>query len=235
MASLEIKLENSVKVYHKGDIIKGTILIDSKSVLSHQGVTLTLEGNAILSLSSKNVGRIEAMYSNSKPVPIIFLTDDLLKTGKFQEGITELPFKLTLESSNELYETYHGVNIQIQYVLKCLVKRPLLNKDLTTTCEILIEKKDEKDPAIKKPMTFNISPHSIENLKSGTLVPDFSVKGNLDSCICCITQPFTGEIVIEKSEMSIRSIEIQLIRVETVGSSEYHAKNSKLKPVTCQL
>lgn len=32
--------------------------------------------------------------------------------------------------------------------------------------------------------------------------------------------------------MSIRSIEIQLIRVETVGSSEYHAKNSKLKPVT---
>lgn len=227
--SVNLKLNSLTKVYHEGDKIKGSVIVESKSVLVHQGVVLTLEGNAVLSLSSKNVGRLEAMYSNSKPIPIFLNTLDLVKAGKFQEGITELPFEMSLQPSSSsnipLYETYQGVNIQIQYNIKCLVKRPLLNKDLTAICEILVEYK-KGEQALKKPLRFHINPQSIENLKSGTLVPDFSIKGEIDSSVCRISQPLTGELTIEKSEMSIRSIELQLLRVETVGSAEYHAKNS---------
>uniref|UniRef100_H2YPC0 Uncharacterized protein n=1 Tax=Ciona savignyi TaxID=51511 RepID=H2YPC0_CIOSA len=48
----------------------------------------------------------------------------------------------------------------------------------------------------------------------------FSVRGRLDSCVCCITKPFMGELIVERSENPIRSIELQLMRVETVGSAE---------------
>lgn len=228
MASADIKLSSLTKVYQEGDMIKGHVVVESRSPLAHQGVNLTLEGNVILSLNSKNVGRIEAIYSNTKPIPIIYNSLDLIKAGKLPEGITTLPFEMLLKpspSTGPLYETYHGVNIQIQYFIKCVVKRPLLNKDLTSSYEVLVEYK-KGEQAESKPLSFRINPQSIENLKSGTLVPDFSIKGELDSCICQITQPFTGELVIEKSHMPIRSIELQLLRVETVGSAEYHAKNS---------
>jgi len=224
MATLDVKLSSLTKVYHEGDTIKGSVILNSKSSIAHQGVFLTLEGNVILSVSSKNVGRIEAMYNNTKPIPIILTSIDLVKAGKFAEGITEIPFQVKLESVNQLYETYHGVNIQIQYQIKSLVKRTMLNKDLQAQFEVLVEY-SKGEEAIMKPLKFHISPQSIENLKSGTLVPNFSIRGELDSTVCCISQPFTGELTIEKSELPIRSIELQLLRVETVGSAEYHAKN----------
>ena len=46
--------------------------------------------------------------------------------------------------------------------------------------------------------------------------------------MCCITKPFTGEIVVERSEAVIRSIELQLLRVETVGSAEGFSQEGNL-------
>jgi len=226
MASLEIRLDNSTKIHHDGDILKGKVVVESKSPFSHQGVTILLEGNVMLSLNSKNVGTVEAIVNKSKQIPILFTKVDLLKPGKFINSTTELPFQLELKSntSNPLYETYHGVHIQVQYFVKCIVKRTLLQKDLSTQSEVLVEYiKGEK--AIRKPVKFHINPQSIENIKTGTMVPNFSIKGELDSLTCRMFDPFTGELIIEKSEMPIRSIELQLLRVETVGSSEYSSKN----------
>jgi len=226
MASVEIRLDNSTKVHYEGEILKGKVFVESKSPFSHQGVTVLVEGNVMLSLNSKNVGTMEAMVNKSKQIPIVFNKVDLLKPGKFIDSVTELPFQLELKSnsSNPLYETYHGVQIQIQYFVKCIIKRTLLQKDLVTQSEVLVEyAKGEK--AVRKPVKFHINPQSIENIKTGTMVPNFSIKGELDSLACRMSDPFSGELMIERSEMPIRSIELQLLRVETVGSSEYSSKN----------
>ena len=48
-------------------------------------------------------------------------------------------------------------------------------------------------------------------------IPKFKIEGTLDSAICNINKPFTGELLISESETTIKSIELQLVRVETCG------------------
>lgn len=50
-----------------------------------------------------------------------------------------------------------------------------------------------------------------------SLLPKFLIKGHLDATNCVISQPLTGEVVVENSEVPIKSIELQLVRVETCG------------------
>ena len=57
-------------------------------------------------------------------------------------------------------------------------------------------------------------------------MPDFAVEGKLHTSICSITKPFTGEIVLKMSEAAIKSIELQLVRVETCGCLEGYAKDA---------
>ena len=46
--------------------MSGLVVIQSKGDLSHQGITLTLDGAANLQLSSKSVGLFEAFYNSIK-------------------------------------------------------------------------------------------------------------------------------------------------------------------------
>ena len=48
-------------------------------------------------------------------------------------------------------------------------------------------------------------------------MPKFLVRGKLDATNCVISQPLTGELVVENSDVPIKSIELQLVRVETCG------------------
>lgn len=50
-------------------------------------------------------------------------------------------------------------------------------------------------------------------------LPKFLVRGHLDATTCVITQPLTGELKVENSDVPIKSIEVQLVRVETCGEN----------------
>lgn len=58
-----------------------------------------------------------------------------------------------------------------------------------------------------------------------TRVPNFKISGHLDSVICKLNEPFTGELTVEHCDAPIRSIELQLVRVETCGCAEGYAKD----------
>ena len=49
-------------------------------------------------------------------------------------------------------------------------------------------------------------------------VPGFRVSGKLYTATCPITMPFTGEVTVENADMKVKSIELQLVRVETCGT-----------------
>lgn len=59
-------------------------------------------------------------------------------------------------------------------------------------------------------------------------VPEFYIKGHLHSVCCDIKNPFTGKLVVMKSANPIRSIELQLVRVETCGCAEGFAREGKI-------
>ena len=56
-------------------------------------------------------------------------------------------------------------------------------------------------------------------------VPDFLVEGKIDVSTCSIVRPFTGELTVVRSEAPVKSIELQLVRVETCGCLEGYAKD----------
>ncbi len=56
-------------------------------------------------------------------------------------------------------------------------------------------------------------------------IPRFRISGRLDSTLCKIMEPFTGELCVEHCDAVIRSIELQLVRVETCGCAEGYARD----------
>lgn len=63
-----------------------------------------------------------------------------------------------------------------------------------------------------------MSPETISTpSKKDTQIPNYLIKGELDTNICDITKPFMGNVCVKSSDLPVKSIEIQLVRVETCG------------------
>lgn len=68
---------------------------------------------------------------------------EIAQPGRFPAGLTEIPFEAPVKPllNRVLYESYHGVFINVQYLLKAMIKRNLLNKDIHKTIEFVVENK----------------------------------------------------------------------------------------------
>nr|BAH13092.1 unnamed protein product [Homo sapiens] len=86
--------------------------------------------------------------------------------------------------------------------------------------------KPQKGKFTPSPVDFTITPETLQNVKERALLPKFLLRGHLNSTNCVITQPLTGELVVESSEAAIRSVELQLVRVETCGCAEGYARDA---------
>ncbi|XP_062905865.1 vacuolar protein sorting-associated protein 26C isoform X1 [Mobula hypostoma] len=226
--SVDIKLKRANKVYHEGETLSGVIILSSKEPIQHQGITLTMDGTVSLQLSAKSVGVFEAFYNSVKPIQLISNNIEVVKAGKLPSGRTEIPFEfpLKVKGSKVLYETYHGVFVNIQYTLRCDMRRPLLAKDLMKNCEFIVHSLPQKGRLTPTPVDFSITPESLQNVRERTPLPGFKIRGRLDSTNCIITQPLTGELVVENLDVPVKSIELQLVRVETCGCAEGYARDA---------
>lgn len=229
MASVDIRLSRVDRVYKPGDIISGAVVVQSKGSMSHNGVSLHLEGEVDLKLSAKSVGVFEAFYNSLKPIKLIDYKIDVAKPGKLPDGLSELPFEFKLEPlpDQQLYETYHGVFVTIGYTLTCEIKRKLIARDLQRKMEFIVEVPNTSFPP-DTPVDFKVTPEDLENVKKSSIskIPKFEIIGNLKTATCDITKPFLGELNITHSDAIIRSIELQLVRVETCGCADGFAKEA---------
>ncbi|RDD36722.1 Down syndrome critical region protein 3 [Trichoplax sp. H2] len=235
MASLDIKLKRPNKTYQPGENIKGNIAISSKGDLSHNGITLFVEGNVNLHLSAKSVGMFEAFYNSVKPIQLINYSVELAGPGKLYQNAVEkvkvvtlrdsgtfykleFPFEVPLEpkGNKKLFDTYHGVFVNIQYSIRCEIKRSMLTKDMVKQLEFVVEQSHDTTDRKQTVVNFEVTPNTLENVKEKVL-PNFKLTGRLDTICCNITEPFTGELIVENSASLIKSIELQLVRVETCG------------------
>ncbi|XP_042877123.1 vacuolar protein sorting-associated protein 26C-like [Penaeus japonicus] len=227
--SVEIRLKRPSRIYHEGDIVSGLLVLDSKSEVRHDGISLTMEGVISLQLSPKSAGLIESIVNSSKPISIINNVVEVAKSGKIPSGQTEIPFELPLKvrGSKTLYETYHGVYITIQYSLRCDIKRSLLAKDVTKAQEFIVEhKQGVSEVAQPGPINFEMRPETLPNVRDRARIPKFLVRGHLDSEVFSLSKPLTGELTVCECERGISSIELQLVRVETCGSAEGNTREA---------
>ncbi len=194
--------------------------------VSHQGITLTMDGCVSLQLSGKSVGMFEAFYNSLKPIHLVHYSLEIRRGGKLPKGRTEIPFEFPLKADAgvKLHETYHGVFVNIQYIMRVDMKRSAFSKDLHRQTEFIVHDNSERVPG--KAIPFQISPSSLEGVKDRSKLPDFLVQGSMDSGVCEIETPFTGTVRVSKSEAPVKSIELQLVRVETCGCLEGYAKEA---------
>lgn len=230
---LDIKVKKANKVYHEGETISGVVLVKSPSDFKHDGIVLTIEGCVNLTLSSKTVGVFEALYNSAKPIQLLQIELELAAAGKMPSGTTQIPFEAPLKAkpNRTLFETYHGVFVNVQYNLKCELKRSqyfnILSKDLQKINEFIIETKAISIETVKQvPVNFSITPESLTNARDKYNIPRFRISGHLDSTECSVVRPFTGQIVIEQTELPIKSVELQLVRVETCGCAEGYSRDA---------
>lgn len=110
----------------------------------HDGITITIDGTVNLQIGNKGVGIFETFSSTIKPIQLLNVIIPLAAPGKLAQGFSEFPFEYSLQCTKEpkiLYETYHGVFVNINYLIKCDIKRSFLAKSIQKTQEFIIQYK----------------------------------------------------------------------------------------------
>ncbi|KAJ4462863.1 Down syndrome critical region protein 3 (DSCR3) [Paratrimastix pyriformis] len=222
--SLEVRLKRSDRIYRPGETVSGVLVITTKGPLQHTGISLNIEGSITLSKNVRKDGLFDSLITAKDPIVILQLAMEIAPAGRFPDGITELPFEFPLtppSDDSSLFETYHGVYVNIQYVLSSTLGRGRLAKPLNAGVEFIITMPNETRYPVK-PYEFEITPRSIKNISAeqSRSVPEFRITGRLHSRLCNILEPFTGELTVVSSSSTIKSIEIQLVRVEAVGKED---------------
>lgn len=214
-SGVDVKLKRVDRIYRPGETVSGVVQISAKSGWSHTGVYLSVAGHAKLQFSARSVGLFDSM-SNLKPLILFEKTINALESGRVPDGITNAPFEFQLPEEG-LHESYHGVYINVAYYITATCDRGVMKKSLTRNIEFIVEV-PEKPRIEPEPDPFNITPESLENINASSIanIPTFTITGRLFRKVCPINLPFTGEVTIAVSEAQVKSIELQLVRVETV-------------------
>eukprot|EP00249_Psilotum_nudum_P013576 c24405_g1_i1 orf=357-1124(-) len=223
--AVELKLARSDRVYRPPDVVDGSIIITTTSSISHQGIKITATGTVLLQPSPRSVGVIESLYSSVKPIQLLNKSVDVNPPGKITAGKLEIPFHIALDgpkggSVDSLYETYHGAYINIQYLIIGDVLRGYLQKNLSATLEIIVEHGTARISRTLAPSTETICFYITQDTQKHPLIPSirsggFRVTGRV-CALCPLTEPITGEVTVEASAVPISSIDIQLLRVESI-------------------
>lgn len=175
-----------------------------------------------------------------KPVVIVNRIIEVQPPGRIASGTTEIPFSVTLKQSGgdkreRFYETFHGANINIQYLLTADVTRGYLHKSLCATMEFILEADKAElldQPASPEIVIFYITQDTqrhplLPELKSG----GFRVTGKM-SIQCALSDPISGELIVETSAVPIRSVDIHILRIESILFGERIVTDTSLVQTT---
>uniref|UniRef100_A0A6N2LS91 Uncharacterized protein n=2 Tax=Salix viminalis TaxID=40686 RepID=A0A6N2LS91_SALVM len=123
------------------------------------------------------------------------------------------------KSLGRFYETFHGTDVSIQYLFTVDIARGYLYKSLSATTEVIVE--SDKADVLERPVSPEIAIFYItQDTQRHPLLPEiksggFRVTGRI-STLCSLLDPISGELTVETSAVPISSIDIHLLRVESV-------------------
>ena len=220
--ALELQFDRANKIYQPQETVQGTIsLKNSDKQIPFEIVELEAEAYMdTVSLIRGNLGRPalpkeKRIYFMSKKVTV-------KENGLMFTNGDPLPFSFKLESTtgSPLIDSYVGVDFSIVYKITVTLKRRDGNKPIDGTasfdCRVPGGGVSTDLGRRNKPQDFSISADTLAaDPKSGGKVLRFSFSGQIASVNCCFDEPFDGFLILHESEIKIKSIEIQLVRVET--------------------
>ena len=220
--SLEIRLTRVDRTYRLGDTVAGVLNVclgGLSGSVAHNGLVLRAQGQV----------RPQGGDGAAAGVRTVSLMDQrivMLPKGSLPGGGTiQLPFELTLEPlpGRALAETYHGVYVSVRYWISAELARSgfMAPRPLEAELEFVAEVPEAQRRAAE-PIEFSISPESMKNVKRDKVgqLSRFLVTGRINRTNCSLDAPFTGEVTVVESEKPVKSIDLQLVRVESLGAGE---------------
>ncbi|XP_057952677.1 uncharacterized protein LOC131146866 isoform X2 [Malania oleifera] len=216
--SVELKLSRANRIYRPSEPLEGKIVTKLTSSVYHYAIRLTVNGSVSLQVHRGSAGVIESLYAAVKPISIVNKSVEVRPSGKIGSGTTEIPFSIALRQTGEdnlerFYETFHGANISIQYLVTVDIMRGYLHKSLSATMEFIIA--SDKADLIESPVSSEMVLFYItQDTQRHPLLPEL-VSGKM-STHCSLSDPVSGELMVEASAVPIRSIDIHLLRVESI-------------------
>ncbi|TKC34146.1 hypothetical protein EI555_016722 [Monodon monoceros] len=124
-----------------------------------------------------------------------------------------------------VFEAFYNSVKPIQ-IINSTIKMEKPGKFPSGKTEIPFEFLLHKGKLTPSPVDFTVTPETLQNVKERALLPKFLIRGHLNSTNCVITHPLTGELVVESSEATIKSVELQLVHVETCGCAEGYTRDA---------
>ncbi|KAG6537027.1 hypothetical protein ZIOFF_002105 [Zingiber officinale] len=220
MSKIELKLSRPSRVYHPGELIQGKIVTALSAPISYQKILVTATGTVNIQVRQGVTGVIDSLYGVVKPMRILKKCFEVAASaGKLGPGTTEMPFSFTLspqenETVATFYETFHGGNISIQYLITADVMRGYLHKSLSTTLEFIVENDKVNLLASPPPPEFTRF-YMTQDTQKHQLLPEL-LTGLFSFFFVHAVDPITGDLTVETSAVPIESIDVQLLRVESI-------------------
>jgi vacuolar protein sorting-associated protein 26 len=201
--TLKEKSGESVKlpVFYDREDVSGKVIINLNKLkkLEHSGIKIELSGLIEQVNDKKNVSRF------------ITITRDLEPVGIISSEITNLNFEF--KNVEKQFETYRGNNIIVKYTLKVIV----LSKMRQATQEIEFGVINPRDSSI---LDSENDPIKLEVGIEDWLHLIFDVHRNKFGLRGCIT----GQVTFKKVSIRLKSMELQIIKKETIGAGKYNIK-----------
>ena len=176
--------------------VTGKVIINLNKTkkLEHTGIKIEL------------VGLIENLQDKKNVSRFISLAKDLEPPGVLSTEITNLPFSFS--SVEKQYETYRGNNMQVRYLLRVTLSTKM--RTFTYDQELGVI-----NPQPESVMSKENEPIRLEVGIEDWLHLIFEIsrsKFQLKDCV-------SGHVVFKKVSIRLKSMEIQLIKRETITSS----------------
>ncbi|KAH7823783.1 Down syndrome critical region protein 3-like protein A (DSCR3A) [Monocercomonoides exilis] len=215
--TMKFALNKKDVTYSPGHVIEGTItFVNTGSSFPFVNLYLTFEG--ILTLSKQ--GELTP-YTPNERVEIVKIVREVPTEKVVSFGTTVIQFSLPLEMNETFhyYDTYHGFLIKIDYTITCDFIPHGSSKPIRKGLDVIIcnYTADIIDP---KEYIFNMTSDKLQ--KPGETYssdpPFFQFSGKVSSRVCNIIEPFSGELLLIKCSQPVRSIDLRLVRLETVSS-----------------
>ena len=165
--------------------------------LEHTGIKIDLTGSIEQPNDKKNVSKF------------ITITRDLEPAGIITNEITNIPFEF--KNVEKQYETYRGNNIMVKYTLKVTVLSKM--RQVTEELEFAVINPKEIDGIV----TAENEPIKLEVGIEDWLHLVFDVKRSKFHLKDCIT----GQVVFKKVSIRLKSMELQIIKKETLGAGNF--------------
>ena len=228
---MEITVDKASKFYEPGEKVTGQIHFKDFKIYDIKGDSLTCKAEAYMDTVSQirgNMGRPpleekDRIYFMKKTVQI---EKDGVNTKKFNFSLE------ATEGDEKLIDAYVGVEFSIvvstfisidlsfliQYKITATATSKSSGMKQSGEMQFYVAAPGAgitiKDGRGMVPQEFVISNDNLETSTTQT-IPKFKFDGVIATTNCCFTEPFDGYIIKRHSELQIKSVEIQLVRVET--------------------